>query len=319
MKYVLFFLLLFSTWIQLEGSEVGITITMKSIQNTTLSHTLIDTTDKPTPTFLKLLEKMNITHNGTLQSIRDETQKAWLRPVGKERWENEKAFPHHNNDLLPLFKELLLIEKIEPVKQYYSHVVLLGATITSVRNRLAYLIQLWESGIRFDTLIVLTGQRPLYPTIESLDLLLTDPLHLVQFKENWSFDGQVPSTETEMIKYIFNQTKTPKEWNVIPLIFVDTPLQKTETGEIRRPNTQDTIKEWLSLYNPHPHSILALSNQPVIGYQDAVLRRFFPLNFKIETIGDIDSKNRGISTILDSLARWIYNEVLLIEETALKK
>ncbi len=187
-----------------------------------------------------------------------------------------------------------------------------------MRNRLSYLIKLWESRIRFDSIIVLTGQRPLYKTIENSELLLNDPLHLVKFKQNWNFQGQLPSTETDMIKFIFNQTETPQAWNSIPLIFVDTPLQKAESGEIRRPNTQDTVNEWLK-QNPQPTSILAISNQPVIGYQDAVLRRSFPPDFKIETVGDRDSKNRGISTILDSLARWIYNEVLLVEERDIKK
>ena len=94
----------------------------------------------------------------------------------------------------------------------------------------------------------------------------------------------------------------------IPIVFVDTPMQKTENNNLRRPNTRDTINEWLQKYNPHNGSILAISNQPFIGYQDAVLRNILPKGFSIETVGCENLENETTTIILDSLARWIYHE-----------
>ncbi len=166
---------------------------------------------------------------------------------------------------------------------------------------------LWEKGIRFEKLVVLTGQRPLDKTLESSQLLLDTTHPTLHFKQGKQLNVKLPSTEIGMINYTFNHIKMPKTWEAIPFVYVDTPMQKTENGILRRPNTQDTINEWLTRYNPKPGSILALSNQPFVGYQDAVLRKYLPPNFVIDTVGDVDWEDEGVATILDSLTRWIYN------------
>jgi hypothetical protein len=91
-------------------------------------------------------------------------------------------------------------------------------------------------------------------------------------------------------------------------------MQQAQNGTLRRPNTQDTIDEWLRSYNPQPGSILALSNQPYIGYQDAVLRKALPKTFDVETVGNACSNNTKSTVIIDSLARWIYNEHLIAQK-----
>jgi len=278
------------------------------VKNNKLSRAIVDEANNPTKALLQLLKIMNIEHDGTLRTIVKETQKKWLRPAGQERWEEQNYFIYTNDTLSSLFEELYLTQEIKPLKQQYTYAVLLGGSISDIRNRLSYLIRLWKDGIRFETIIVFTGKRPLDQNIDSLELLLHNTHATLPFKQDWQVNGQLPYTETEMIKFIFNQIKTPKAWNAIPIVFVDTPMQKTENGNVRRPNTQDTINEWLTVYHPEPGSILALSHQPFIGYQGAVLRKSLPVDFVIDTVGDIDFENEGTATILDALARWIYNE-----------
>jgi hypothetical protein len=273
-----------------------------------LSHVVVDEHYNPTQALLNILQATNIKHDGTLFNIFTETQKWWLRPSGQERWENQTVFTFNHNNVSQLFEDLALVHEIEPSNQHYNYVILLGATVESVRNRLAYLITLWNNGVRFDSIIILTGQRPLDPTIESPELLLHNNSTTFPCKPNWQFNGQLPRTETEMIKLVFDQADIPTELKNIPVYFIDTPMQLTENGALRRPNTLDTIKEWLKLYNPPTGSILAISNQPFVGYQDAVLRYYLPKSFVIETVGSDCLTNQNSTTMLDSLARWIYCE-----------
>ena len=280
-----------------------------------LSPIIVNEHHQPTLALLTILEATNIKHDGTLQNIVTETQKSWLRPSGKERWENQTVFTLNHDNPSDLLKELGLIQEIKPSNQHYDHVVLLGSTVTSIRNRLSYLINVWNNGVRFDSINILAGQRPLDSTVESPEALLNNTYQTLHFKQNWQFNGNLPTTETEMIKLVFDQADLPTEWNNIAINFVDTPMQQTGDGTLRRPNTLDTIIEWVKLYNPQNGSILALSNQPYIGYQDSVLQNFLPKDFTVETVGSDCINNQNIATMLDSLARWIYNEYQMHKST----
>ena len=276
--------------------------------NKQLLRALIDRHNNPTPALLKILTIMKSPHNGTLPSITSTTQE-WLRPAGKERWQTHDTFvPIHEHHLSPLFKELCLEQKIEPLQKSYDYALLLGGTVDDVRNRLAYLITLSNQGIRFGALVILTGQRQLDATLESHELLLHNTRDDLPSRQEFSFNGHFPETETEMITFILQQTDIPAVLHKIPHFLIDTPMQMGENGFLRRPNTQDTITQWLTKCNPHAGSILAVSNQPFVGYQNAVLRNNMPQGFTIETVGNAYENNESIATRLDALARWIYNE-----------
>jgi hypothetical protein len=303
MNYTFSFMLLLNTFTSFYCSETQSNTT----KNPILACILVNEDNAPTPALLAILNETKIEHDGTLQTIFTETQKKWLRPAGQERWEDQTPLTCDCEKLPQLFEKLSLTQEIKPAHLHYDYAVLLGATLNTVRNRLAHLIALWDSGIHFDSIIILGGKRPLDNTIESSQALLNNTVTSLPFKQNWEFNGQLPTTETEMMKFVFDQTDTPATWKTIPLIFVDAPMQKTENGSLRRPNTQDTVDEWLK-NNPKPGSILSISNQPYIGYQDAVLRKALPKEFTVETAGEACSDDKKPTVILDSLARWIYNE-----------
>lgn len=275
-----------------------------------LVHAIVDENGKPSRALLELLSQAHMDHDGTLETIFAKTQEVWLRSAGKERWENQKEFAVSYTTLSPLFEELYLTQTVEPANQRYDYAVFLGATVNSVRNRLAFLIESWQKGTRFNSIVILAGARPLDKKIESDELLLDTIFTGLPAKQDWQFNGQFPTTETEMIRFVFDQTQLPQAWNKeVPIIFVDTPLQKTDDGSLRRPNTQDTIDQWLHDHKPAQGSILALSHQPYVGYQDVVLRRSLAKRFSIETVGKgFCGKDESIPNIFDSLARWIYNE-----------
>ncbi len=80
-------------------------------------------------------------------------------------------------------------------------------------------------------------------------------------------------------------------------------------SSIKRPTTGDTIKLWLTELAPQG-KILAISNQPYVGYQHAVLKSFVPKELLVETVGP---KTAVVNSdiVVDNLARWLYQENLL--------
>ena len=81
-----------------------------------------------------------------------------------------------------------------------------------------------------------------------------------------------------------------------------------KTGLAIRPNTGDTIIAWLK-HNPKPGEILAISSQPYVQYQDAVLKTLIPHGFSTETIGPATvGDSEAIAVNLDNVARILYQE-----------
>ncbi|HEB41658.1 MAG TPA: hypothetical protein ENI08_01390, partial [Candidatus Dependentiae bacterium] len=237
---------------------------------------ILDSKGSSSQELLDLLDATNIQHDGTLESIVKATQcrqdkGGWLRIPGKERWEVKEIFPEKRAQLMTVFDKLGTIKEIEPTHNYYNYALILGATVPRMRSRLQYLIELWEKGVRFDSINVLVGQRPLDPNLESPEILLDKNNTMIPFRKDWQLTGDLPTTEAEAAKLIFEQSPLPAEWDNLSVMFVDTPMQPTGTGKLRRPTTQDSIIYWLKT-DPKPGSILAISNQPYAHYQDTVLR-----------------------------------------------
>ena len=266
--------------------------------------------DKPIPPLTELLKLLSIKNDGTFAQIVAVTQQeqpnGLLRPASKERWEINEITVNDKPRLQELFKQLKLIEQIIPQKKSYKYAVVLGATIHAIRRRLAYLLEMWHQGVRFETIVFLVGQRKIDPKIETdKDFSNRENGHL-EIKTEWKLNAS-PQTETDIAQMVYEQSVLPDEWRTIPVFFIDTP----ETITHHRPTTPDTIIFWLSK-SPKPGSILAISDQPHIHYQDAVLRTYIPTSFTIETMGKKASHTILDAVILDALGRWIYQEYQLM-------
>ncbi len=263
------------------------------------SKLILDSKSRPTPALQSLLKLMEVDHDGSLASIVDKTQETWLRAPNKERWDMEETATEKRAEALKLLDQLGCIKEAPPTKKEYDYAVLLGAAVHRVRTRLSYLLDLHKAGTVFKKVIMLGGARPLDPNIESEDILRD--FKYKNSKETWELTGPLPTTETEMIRMVYDQMKIPD--NLSFTIF-NTPMMDNGT---RRPNTGDTIKTWLSS-KPEVGLCLFISNNPFIGYQDAVARFVMPKEFVIETAGACASVDEKLSVHLDNLARWLYQE-----------
>ncbi|MGE0009772.1 MAG: hypothetical protein AB7F19_04460 [Candidatus Babeliales bacterium] len=271
------------------------------LTNYVLQHTMIS------PALNEILKITNVQHDGTLDSVVQATQQAWLRKPGVERWQIEQKFDELKPQLEPYFKELHIFDEIKPTQKEYNDVIILGATLSSMRTRLQYALDLWNKGIRFKQLIFLVGQRPLDAQKESLVELFDRSNTQLPIRNDWQEPSVAPTTETEAAKMIVDQANLPKEFKEsVQMFFIDTPMQQAADGNTRRPNTGDTIKLWLKEMNPQG-TILAISNQPYVGYQHAVIKTAVPKELKIETVGP-KTTVINVDVFLDNLARWLYQE-----------
>jgi hypothetical protein len=163
--------------------------------------------------------------------------------------------------------------------------------------------------VRFNQLVFLGGARPLDANLESSEILLNTHNELLPTKSSWQLKGELPTTETEMMKLVYDQAVLSKELENVPVTFIDTPLIETANGTKRRPNTGDTIASWLAQRRSEGDTLF-ISNNPYVGYQDAVVRYYMPQDAYIETVGPEADKNELISIYLDTIARNLYQENL---------
>ncbi len=224
-------------------------------------------------------------------NILAETQKRWLRKPGQERWHVVELSPEQKSFVLNWAIEQGLYKSWKPLESKYDKAFILGATTSRMEKRLKYLKELWEEGIRFSEVVWLTGDRPLDKQVDGL--------------------FERCSNESEAAHLLWEEAALPKEMRKLSVVFSATPMKKEGTV-LRRPNTADTIQEWLKTTSK-PCKLLFVSDQPFCGYQFAVIKGCLPDSFPFDVVGkglDPTSSSGSGAVILDTVARWIYQENL---------
>lgn len=274
------------------------------------AHPLLEK-EHPTPPLKKLFNLTNLPEANNLNDIVSLTQAAWIRKPGLERWhlENSPEDVKKMHEFTECFKALGLFDETPLTKKHYDYAIVLGATLSRVRTRLAHLIELHNKGITFDEVIFLGGQRPLDPAVgETIENLKSIPQNVpLKQKDNWQMPQAEPKTESDMMRLVYEQTELPFSSSVK---LIDTPMQHNQDGSLRRPNTGDTFASWLNT-KPTPGNCLVVSNQPYVGYQAAVARTYLPVSFSIETTGHAKYNDINVPVLLDTVARWLYQLQLL--------
>jgi hypothetical protein len=266
----------------------------------TVTPAILTKDNQPTPELAKLLKVEKIESN-SLEKLVTKTQSKWLRNAGTERWEQIERTDINKDKYVELFKDIGLVDEVKPQKKEYDYVLVLGATAKVMQSRFAHVIRLCKD-LKFKTIIFLTGQRDVTPTIDLVDNIF-DP----KYYHSASFDKScLPTTETGIAEAIIKNAKLPVNLkDNVKIEIIDTPKQQTTSGELRRPNFTDTFKEWLKT-KPARGSCLVISNNPYIDYTETVAKTILPKQFSVEVVGTKAHKDERIATYLDSLARWIY-------------
>jgi hypothetical protein len=241
-----------------------------------------------TPQLCELLDVTGITCDRTLPAIVEATQNAWLRKAGSERWEIIEFYTQsQQKQIAELCDKMGFFGEALPQNQHYAYCCILGAALPTARARILYVKELWEQGVRFDHVILLTGDRNLDDRIDlvpELDLL--------------------PRNESAAIELLYSRLPLPQEMRELPVTLIDTPKK-----DLRRPSTCDTITEWMN-QSPRPGNCLFISNQPWVKYQKAVVGCYLSKEFPFEVVGPKASSmfRKRAAVMLDNVARWLYAE-----------
>lgn len=267
--------------------------------------------NRPTQELLELLALLNVKNDRTLASIVHATQKEWLNIELKQKI--DEIYISHANKIMEYADKLGLIQEIKPKQKNFTYAIILGSDLNETRLRLAYLVNEWKKGIIFNRLICLGSERPLDPRTESKDNLLNSDNGILLLKKNWLVPANLPKTEDQMMQWVYNQSELPEKFQELPISFSNSKMRKQNDRLMAQPNTADTIQDWLNS-NPIPGDCLFISNQPFIGYQESVIKTFMPSGFgHIEVCGPTQS-NINFKDILDTLARFLYQEKMRREK-----
>jgi len=198
----------------------------------------------------------------------------WFGSPNKERWEKDPKKPKL---LAPQAVKIIDIcfgplqqgEKSYPQKTPKA-ILFLGATLSRVRMRLAYLNELYDMKKLPPNLpvYIMTGERKLDEAVGETQGKLMDPGNgILPFRKDWAVPQEPVTDEGEMVKLVFSQSRHRDldERNIIPVYVTK--------GEGRRATTESTVIQWLKECSPSAGSYLAISNQPYNFYQESVIRR----------------------------------------------
>lgn len=194
-----------------------------------------------------------------------------------ERWTFKDWMEEKRASIIPILDNLGYFEEKQAQESSYQYGIVLGSLHASVKRRIAFLIEEWNRGIRFDSVVFLTGQRKLHPEKEPFEDL---------------------ETETDLMIWLWDCAEMPKELRDLPLLVIDAKPHPFRS----RPNTLITVQSWLA-QKPQPGKCLVFSCQPYLNYQHQILRMVLPEDFSIEVIGPKGGKQNPLSVLLDTVAR----------------
>jgi hypothetical protein len=269
------------------------------------SRRLFDEFLKPRAQLLKLLNLLGMKEDqaGDLEKINSWAQENLLRRG--ERWEEQDPkFEQLKPEIEPLLQELGFIDAIEPSFDRYEGALVHGALLSRVRSRLSFLVEQWKRGVRFHSIYFLSGERALESSRESRERLVSDQGSPLPIRADWVVPEELPRTEYEMVKWVWEQSELPEEMRQLSVHFINAP-KIWDGKQWSRPNSNTTAEAWLKS-SPPLGRYLAVSNAPYLVRQDLAMRWVDTERYGFDTIGASVSAQEKVSIILDEVARVIF-------------
>jgi hypothetical protein len=241
-----------------------------------------------TPELITLLDHFQLKHDGTLPSINEAVQKAWLRPPKTERWQTPDIYNAQDRDaVFDYYKKTGKFDERKPGKASYQNGVICGATTSRMKKRLGYFE---KQDLQVGKVVLLAGARPLDSEVEVIP------------------DGCATEGDALM-----------EHWRASPLFEVTSwryfqhPMITLADGSIRRPGAYDIFV--LLLKEEQEGDLLLVVNQPYCCYFEAVAKWVFPEGYTFEVVGEAaNPDSQKTNDLLDNLARWIYSEFKALQK-----
>lgn len=235
------------------------------------------------PWLLKILSFFGIAHEGTLESIVQQTQAHFLRAKNKERWDiNSVESKKLRSNVLPCLKHLGLVNTLPPSPGVYDYVVVFGFVSINVQRSFDCIDAYLQSNVlQTRSVVLLTSSLPLPPG------------------KPWYKKGQ---SEADWMVSLYTQSLLSR----YPYTCINVPMI-TEKDIVRRPTTEDTVHAWLKT-KPVPGKVLVVSSLPFIRRQTRILEMLAPQGFSFAPSGPAAERGFPLALYLDELARMLYQE-----------
>lgn len=230
---------------------------------------------------------------------RKNDQERWH--VGTEDWMRE---PANHTGIANALNTLNLLEGRLPAQQDVDAVCILGATKKTMENRLNYAHRLLgdESLDMPKYLLLLAGERYVTLGVDGSEEELQQIARRLHFK-----GGLKDLTESDILIDLYRNS------DLYALLDENFDLIDTPRNDLPRPTTETTVRklcEWLRAH-PNVRSIVFISNQPHVDYQEAIISQVFAqenITVSFEVVGSehilADDKSR--STALAALGSTLF-------------
>ncbi len=238
----------------------------------------------------KVLSITGVTYDGTASDLVKKTQKAWLSQRGKEYWELDPIHEDKREQLLPLFKNMWLVDEWINQKFTYDYILFQGAWVGyGLEERMETLKKLLGIPIHAQEIAILLG-RNLLTVVEKK--LLTE--------RGWK---DIPATKAALYLHFFKEHGLP----VDGMVLVDASPAQQKDGNWDCLATADAVKKWLTRRpSPQPGTLLMISHQPFCNFEHLALESLLPKGFIIRTVGKATAGDTRVAVYLDTIARTLY-------------
>lgn len=218
-------------------------------------------------------------------------QKPWRRNGRLERWEIPEVAISDRELVIKWAKEHGMMQAWSPTRKVYDKAVIFGASTPQMELRLAYLVQLWNEGVRFNEVFWITGKRPLDVKVDA-------------------YMDEV-ANETGAARVIWEYADLPKEMRKVPITFLSTPARKT----MKRAGSRDVVQDFADKVSD-PGTLLFVSTQPFCGYQCTIIKSILSSSIDFDVVGPSfpETHPQAGVLILDTLARWLSEEFSISKE-----
>lgn len=236
------------------------------------------------------------TYNQLLQTIGIEPQEnlGKLARAIKQRLDQNPNYAGKRAKLIPILRKLGFIDEVRLCKKSYDYVLFRSADYQEMKERLLFLANLWDTGVRFKQVVFLLDTQHPLPFNEK-DLVLKET-------------GVSALNQVQAIQALYKTSAVTAKWSDTPVsYFCPEPL----ISFLPMADGAADLVLWFMLSKPAAgSSILLVSSQPDVPYDDAILRRcsWVKASFETDTIGRGAAEDISIARILASLSRFLWQE-----------
>lgn len=232
--------------------------------------------------------------------VKDTQAKFTVRKGNQERWDVQ-PLDWMEQDKATLATDLATLGFVRPViphMTYADAVCILGATLGRMTQRMTFVEELMEQGLHTHHIVLLAGERYVTVGVDGPE----ERLRQLARQKDLLDVNQL--TEAHLAQFAYDASPLSKRSLTVHLI-------NTPKRDLPRPTTQTTILELIAWLKDHPEikSMLFVSNQPHVHYQEAIIRSLLhqeKVQLAFEVIGPGVEDSTNTKAMIEALGSYLW-------------